>query len=58
MLCWLHVCGDQTWEEAASRFAAIFRCVNAPRTVRSCLLVSCSRSLRLPGVLAVGQSIS
>ena len=34
------------------------QCVNAPRTVRSNLLVSCSRSLRLPGVLAVGPSIS
>ena len=58
MLCWLHEYGGQTCGRAASRFAVSVKCANAQRTVRSNLLDSCSLSLRLPGVLAVGQSIS
>ena len=58
MLCWLLEFGGQTCGRAASRFAVSVKCVNAPRTVHSNLLDSCSLSLRLPGVLAVGRSIS
>ena len=55
MLCWLHVYGGQTCGRAASRFAVSVKCASAQKTVRSNLLDSCSRSLRLPGVLAVVQ---
>ena len=58
MLSLLQVCGGLTCRRAASRFDTIVRYINDPKTVHSCLLVSYSHSLRLPGVLAVGQSIS
>ena len=58
MLRWLHVYGGQPCERAPSRFAANVKCVNAQKTVRSCLLVFCSCSLRLLGVLAVSPLIS
>ena len=55
MLCWLHEYGGQTCGRVASRFAVSVKCTNAQRMARSNLLDSCSLSLRLPGVLAVGK---
>ena len=58
MLCWLLEFGGQTCGRAASRFAISVRFANAQKTAHSSLLDFCSLSLRLPGVLGVGQSIS
>ena len=58
MLCWLLEFGGQTCVRAANRSAVSVKCANAQKTAHSNLLDSCSPSLRLPGVLGVGQSIS